>query len=77
MKIINNWPEAYIPDDAFRNPFCKQDLIHLLCKFTIKNNGEHPTKKELIKFKRKQLTAIWLKIKPFEIGKLPEEVNAA
>ncbi len=77
MKLIDNWPEQYVPDDTFRSPFLKQDLVYLLIKFTRKRDGTPPTRSELMKLKRKQLTAIWLKMKPFSMDLPPEEVRAA
>lgn len=75
MKLIDDWLEHYMQDDAFRRAFHKQDLVYLLNKYGRKKDGMPPTRNELMKLKRKQLTTIWLGIKPFEMGKLPQEIE--
>lgn len=64
MKLVQNWSELYVPDDYYRNPFRKEDVVFLLQKYMVKGNGMAPTRAELKKLSRKTLTQIWFKNSP-------------
>ena len=69
MKVINNFEDKITENDLHGRSFCnKRDLIYLIRKFLLNNDGSVPKACELDNCTVYGLQSIWNRCKPRKFG---------
>ena len=67
MKVVDNYKDIVTQSDRYKSNDSKNDLIYLIRKFLLNENGEKPKTKILRTINKYALKIIWLKNRPNDL----------